>query len=231
MGLLLPLALLNQRQPDASVAVFPSDHFIEEEESFLTHVKAAYDFVERENSKIVLLGIPPSAPESEYGYILANNRWHNVFPFGAREVERFIEKPDPILARKLMLRGGLWNTMVMVFKLNTLLQYIHAVSPEAYRGFEQIYHAVGSANFEKVVEQVFAQTEPFNLSTGLLETLPLRRGRDLLVLPVRGVHWSDWGSEARIMKSLELTENGSYGLESSGALFNSLLRRSAAGSS
>ena len=230
MGLLLPLALLNQRQPDASVAVFPSDHFIEEEESFLTHVKAAYDFVERDNSKIVLLGIPPNAPESEYGYILASNRWHNVFPFGAREVDRFIEKPNPILARKLMLRGGFWNTMVMVFKLKTLLEHLRTISPATYRGFERIYRAVGSANFEKVVKQVFAQAQPFNLSTGFLETLPVQRGHNLLVLPVRGVHWSDWGSAARILKTLELTENGSYGVESSTPLFNSLLKRSLAGS-
>jgi len=230
LGLLLPLAILNQRHPDATVAVFPSDHFIEEEDSFLTHVKAAYDFVERENSKLVLLGIPPSTAETEYGYILANNRWHNVFPFGAREVERFIEKPDPVAARKLMLQGGLWNTMVMVFKLKTLIEYIRAISPRTHRGFEQIYRAVGSASFEQVVKQVFAQAESFNLSTGFLEMLPLHRKRDLVVLPVRGVHWSDWGSEARIMKSLELTENGNYGLESSGALFNSLFRRSAVGS-
>lgn len=203
LGLLLPLALLYQRQPNATVAVFPSDHFIEEENLFLTHVNAAYDFVERENSKIVLLGIPPNSPETEYGYILANNCWHNVFPFGAREVERFVEKPDPILARKIMRRGGLWNTMVMVFKLKTLIEYIRAISPQTHRCFEQIYQAVGSANFEIAVKQVFAQAESFNLSTGFLEMLPLQRKRDLVVLPVRGVHWSDWGSEARIMKTLE----------------------------
>ena len=230
MGLLLPLAQLYQRQPDSTVAVFPSDHFIEEEELFLNHVKAACDFVERENSKIVLLGIPPSAPESEYGYILANNRWHNVFPFGAREVERFVEKPEPVLARKLMLRGGLWNTMVIVFKLKTLIEGIRAVSPQTHRGFEQIYQAADSASFEKVVKQVFAQAESFNLSTGFLQRLPLQRERDLVVLPVRGVHWSDWGSEARIMKTLGLTENSRYSHESSGRLFNSLSRRGVAGS-
>ena len=230
MGLLLPLAQLYQRQPDSTVAVFPSDHFIEEEELFLNHVKAACDFVERENSKIVLLGIPPSAPESEYGDILANNRWHNVFPFGAREVERFVEKPEPVLARKLMLRGGLWNTMVIVFKLKTLIEGIRAVSPQTHRGFEQIYQAADSASFEKVVKQVFAQAESFNLSTGFLQRLPLQRERDLVVLPVRGVHWSDWGSEARIMKTLGLTENSRYSHESSGRLFNSLSRRGVAGS-
>ena len=230
LGLLLPLALLNQRQPDATVAVFPSDHFIEEEERFLNYVKAACDFVERENSKIVLLGIPPSAPESEYGYILANNRWHNVFPFGAREVKRFVEKPDPVLARKLMLRGGLWNTMVIVFKLKPLIERIRAVSPQTHRGFEQIYQAADSANFEKVVKQVFAQAESFNLSTGFLQMLPSQCERDLVVLPVRGVHWSDWGSEARIMETLGLTGNSSYGHESSSGSFNSLSRRGVAGS-
>jgi mannose-1-phosphate guanylyltransferase len=129
-----------------------------------------------------------------------------------------------------MLRGGFWNTMVMVFKLKTLLEYLRTISPVTYRGFEKIYRAVGSANFEKVVKQVFAQAQPFNLSTGFLETLPVQRGHNLLVLPVRGVHWSDWGSEARIMKTLEHAENGSYDLESSSALFNSLFRRSVAGS-
>ena len=230
LGLLLPLAQLYQRQPDATVAVFPSDHFIEEEERFLNYVKAACDFVERENSKIVLLGIPPSAPESEYGYILANNRWHNVFPFGAREVKRFVEKPEPVLARKLMLRGGLWNTMVIVFKLKPLIECIRAVSPQTHRGFEQIYQAADSANFEKVVKQVFAQAESFNLSTGFLQMLPLQCERDLVVLPVRGVHWSDWGSEARIMETLGLTGNSSYDYESSSGSFNSLFRRSVAGS-
>ena len=120
--------------------------------------------------------------------------------------------------------------MVIVFKLKTLIECIRAVSPQTHRGFEQIYQAADSANFEKVVKQVFAQTESFNLSTGFLQMLPLQRERDLVVLPVRGVHWSDWGSEARIMETLGLTGNSSYGHESSGGSFNTLFRRSVAGS-
>ena len=129
-----------------------------------------------------------------------------------------------------MLRGGLWNTMVIVFKLKTLIEYIRAVSARTHRRIEQIYQAADSATFEKVVKQVFAQAESFNLSSGFLQMLPLQRERDLVVLPVRGVHWSDWGSEARIMETFKLTENGKCGLESSGALFTSPLGRSVAGS-
>ena len=229
LGLLLPIAHLYQRQPDATVAVFPSDHFIEEEDLFLTHVEAACRLVEWENSKIVLLGVSPNAPETEYGYILARNQWHNAFPYGAREVARFIEKPDPIMARKVMLQGGFWNTMVMVFKIKSLLEHIRMISPVTYHGFERICRAVGGANLANIVKQVFAQSEPMNLSKGLLETLAMQRERALLVLPVRGVHWSDWGSEVRIMKALEHANTNSIGLESCSNLFKSFLNQKMVG--
>ena len=229
LGLLLPLALLYHRQPNATVSLFPSDHFIAKEDSFLSHVDAACDFVERENSKIVLLGIQPNSTETEYGYILAGNRRHNAFPYGVLEVERFIEKPNAILAKKLILRGGLWNTMVMIFKINSLLQYIREIRPQTCRGFEQLCHAVGRPDFSAIVKQVFAQSEPFNLSSGFLEALAARRGADLLVLPVPQVHWSDWGSAERILKSLDLAENDGYKIACRGELYHSLQTSSVAG--
>jgi len=230
LGLLLPLAQLHRRHPDAIVAVFPSDHFIEQEGLFLTHVEAAYNFVERENSKIVLLGIAPNAPETDYGYILPNNRWHNAFPFGAREVARFIEKPDAILARRLMLRSGFWNTMVMVFKVKTLIEHVRAINPPTYRMFERTDEARSAADFEKRVKQAFDEIAPFNLSKDFLESLAAQRDRALVVLPVRGVHWCDWGSEGRIMKTVKFAKENRIGLESSGAAFNALLKECVAGS-
>jgi len=229
MGLLLSLAQVHRRHPESIIVIFPSDHFIREEDLFLTHVDAACRLVEQNDSNIVLLGIVPNAPETEYGYILASRRWHIAFPFGAREVARFIEKPDPILARKLMLQGGFWNTMVIVFKTKTLLAHIRAISPLIYLGFQRICGAVGGQNFGNVVKQVFAESQPLNLSKGLLEVLAVQRKRSLLVLPVRGVHWCDWGSEERIINTLAHTNRCRFGLEPSGRLFDALLRGKAAG--
>lgn len=230
LGLLLPLAQLHRRHPDAIVAVFPSDHYIAQEGLFLTHVEAAYNFVERENSKIVLLGIAPTSPETDYGYILPNNRWHNAFPFGAREVARFIEKPDPIMARRLILRSGFWNTMVMVFKVGTLIEHVRTINPQAYRMFRRTVEARSAADFEKRVKQAFDEIAPFNLAKDFLETLAAQPDRALVVLPVRGVHWCDWGSEVRIMKTVKFARQDRTGLESSGAAFNALLKECVAGS-
>jgi len=215
LGLLLPLAHIYRTRPDSTVVVFPSDHFIEEETLFLNHVDAAFALVERDSTKTVMLAIAPTHAETDYGYILPSNCRHQALPFGAREVKRFIEKPDPILASKLVLQGGFWNTLVMVFNLRTILGHLRAINPFVYRCFEQICDAVGTAGFNDVVKQVYLRSKPLNLSKGLLEDLAARQPCSLLVLPVRGVHWSDWGSEARIMQSLQQAKDRSFGLKSS----------------
>ena len=220
LGLLLPLAHIYKNCPDSTVVMFPSDHFIEEEGLFLNHVDAAFALVERDSARIVLLAIAPTHAETDYGYILASDRRQNAFPFGAREVKRFIEKPDPIVAHKLVRRGGFWNTMVMVFNLRTILEHLRAINPFAYRCFEQICDAVGTAEFSDVVKQVFLRSEPLNLSKGLLENLAAQQPRSLLVLPVRGVQWSDWGSEERIMSTAGYALDSQFGARSSGHPLN-----------
>jgi len=229
LGLLLALAHIYHVRPDSTVVVFPSDHFIQEEDLFLNHVDAAFGLVERDSERIVLLGIAPTQAETDYGYILPSDRWHNAFPFGAREVKHFIEKPDPILARKLVLRGGFWNTMVMVFNLKMLIEHLRAINPFAYRGFEQICDSMDSAGFAVRVKQIFAKSEPLNLAKGVLEHLAAQRPRFLFVLPVRGVHWSDWGSEERIMSTAGHALNGRLGRKSSSHPFSARLERRAAG--
>jgi hypothetical protein len=69
-----------------------------------------------------------------------------------------------------------------------------------------------------------------NLSKGLLETLAAKRDRTLLVLPVRGVHWSDWGSEDRIFNTMAHAKNCNAGFEWSVGWFNTLRMPKAAGS-
>ncbi|HWH77815.1 MAG TPA: sugar phosphate nucleotidyltransferase [Candidatus Binatus sp.] len=230
VGMLFGLAHLYQSHPDSTVIVFPSDHFIQEEELFLAHVDAACRLVEQDHSKFVLLGVAPTTPETEFGYILPDHHWQNAFPFGARAVTRFIEKPDTVLASKLILQGGFWNTMVMVLNGKTLIEYVRQICPATFRSFESMCQAAGRNKFAKVINQVFAGSEPLNLSRGILQKLALLRERALLVLPVRGVHWNDWGREERIMQTLEHAKNCGLSLESSGDLFNSLLKRNVAGS-
>ncbi|MFZ5875448.1 MAG: sugar phosphate nucleotidyltransferase [Nitrospirota bacterium] len=204
-GLLLPLMHLHAQFGDALVAVFPSDHFILDEAAFMGHVDLACRAVERDPSCVVLLGMEPEGPEPEYGYILPDSDDGQSKPSSARPLSCFIEKPGTDVARDLILRGGLWNTLVMAFQVKTLLGLVREVTPDLYRAFEQIGVAIGTSCEAEVVETTYRMMERVNLSRDVLEVLARRRPSPLRVLPVRGVGWNDWGSEERIVKDLKDT--------------------------
>ena len=202
IGLLLPLAHLLERHPDATVAVFPSDHFISDDDLFMAHVDAAFGIVEQDSAKIVLLGIPPRVAEPEYGYIVPAGDPPSAFPWGARIVSRFVEKPSLGVAQEIVSRGGLWNTLVMVFRAQNFLSYVRAMNNRLYSCFWRIRDALGAHSLIRAIEKIYERAQPVNLSKSFLEELPRRRPSQLLVLPVRGVYWCDCGSEERIVKFL-----------------------------
>jgi len=202
-GILLPLMFLHKRCPEAIVAVFPSDHFILEEERFMNYVRLASQAVEHNPSRVVLLAVEACEPETEYGYIIPRNGVTALFEFGTRHVAGFVEKPCPHLARELVLAGGLWNTMTMVFKLETLLELVRMFYPEIYRSFSYIHKAIGTSKERSTISKIYDLLEPINFSKGLLEKVASRKPDMILVLPIRKVYWSDWGSPIRIRRVLD----------------------------
>lgn len=212
-GVLLPLMHVYKRQPEATVAVFPSDHFVLEGDLFMKHVSLAFHAVERNPSLFVLLGIEPSEPEPEYGYILPKgDREESSSGLTIRRVRRFVEKPDSIAARELILNGGLWNTMVMVFRVKTLLDIVRDVDRELYASFEEIRKAIGTRDETSRVKEIYRRLKPSNFSKGIIEPLPARHPSCLSTLAVRGVLWSDWGlprSIERVLRKIDYREPAS----------------------
>ncbi len=204
-GILLPLMHVYKRYPDSTVAIFPSDHFVTEEELFMSHVDLAFRVVECHPSYLMLLGMQPSTVEPEYGYILPGPRVDFLNPLPVRAVSQFVEKPSHYAAAKLIQKGSLWNTMVMVFEVKLLLDLMQGVAPALYGSFQRIHQVIGSADEMDVVERAYRNMEAVNFSSGLLAAFPADR---LLVLPVRGVSWIDWGSERRIVAALK--ENSGF---------------------
>jgi mannose-1-phosphate guanylyltransferase len=207
-GLLLPLIHLYKHYPYSTVAVFPSDHFIQEESRFMLYVHLAFRLVEKDPSKMILLGVEPSGPEPEYGYILPGQQIADSYALGVREISGFIEKPTPNSARTIIGNGGLWNTMVMIFSSAYLLNRIREIAAAFYASFQRIEEAMGKAQFPDVVRDVYKGLTPTNFSRSVLEVLSAKHSSGLAVLPLRGVHWSDWGSKQRILATLGQIEDG-----------------------
>jgi mannose-1-phosphate guanylyltransferase len=201
-GVLLPLMHLHKRDPAAVVTVFPSDHFIREEDLFMQHVARAFEIVESDGSRIVLLGTEPNEPDPGYGYILYDTRLDNPELDGGRTIELFVEKPSADAAKMIMSKGALWNTGILVVTCQTLLQAIKSAMPELYRSFELIQDAIGTPDEQQVIERVYKKLPSVNFSKGVLDILSYENRQNLRVLPVRGVTWKNWGISARLSKTL-----------------------------
>lgn len=198
-GVLLPLASIYRNDPVSTVAIFPADHFILEENRFMEHVRAARSAVQLFPEKIVLLGIEPDAPEAEYGWIQPGKRFLDLNNMEIRQVERFHEKPHSTTANDFFKKGFLWNTLVMVTRCSTLWKLVLEALPGMRDPFEKILKALGTSEEQQVIHQEYQKIESATISHGVLEKHPSR----LLVAKVKEVFWSDWGNGPRVLDSLK----------------------------
>ena len=197
-GILLPLAHITNRDPAASVVVFPSDHFIRDEEGFMRAVKDALAALAKNPDKMILLGMTPqTGEETEYGYIVGVGRkLHNG---AATPVIGFVEKPPLAQAKQLIQRGALWNTMVFAVHNAALWDMVQRTSPALYHAFRLIQVRLRTGCSGHVLEHVYQAIPNVNFSSGICAPLTSR----LCVLPVGDVGWSDWGTVGSIVRTVQ----------------------------
>jgi len=184
--------------PMDAVAVFPSDHYVSDDDLFMAHVDSAFTAVGARPDLVVLLGIAPESPEVEYGWIEPAEPIPTPEPAALYRVGRFWEKPSPIRARMLLARGCLWNTFVMVARVPALLTLIRRAMPGLSYSFTAASPAIDTLLEGEAIRTLYSQIPSTNFSREVLAMRPA----NLAVLPVSGVSWSDLGNPRRVMATL-----------------------------
>jgi mannose-1-phosphate guanylyltransferase len=197
-GIFFPLTYVRAADPDATVAIFPSDHFIFPEDRFIAQVRAAGAAARELRDKVILLGVVPETAEPEYGWIDPGAELGPVRAGSVRTVRNFIEKPDAVAALKAHARGGLWNSFVMTARAETLWRMGHQCFPDMMPLFETLGEVIGTAVEGPVVESIYQTLAPENFSSGLLQRMP----ESVAVMELKDVLWSDWGRPERIAESI-----------------------------
>ncbi|MBI5201276.1 MAG: NTP transferase domain-containing protein [Elusimicrobia bacterium] len=198
-GVFLPLTYVLALDPQATVAVFPSDHFIQPPEAFRDRLEEAVNLAERLADRIVLLGAAPDRPEPEYGWIETGERVPGASA-EVRAVTRFVEKPVLAEAAALHRAGALWNTFIMVFKGETLWNLAGRCLPSMMSRFHELRLGLEGRGELPDLGRLYEGLEPANFSRDLL-TLAAPR---CVAMPLSGVQWSDWGRPERIAETLNV---------------------------
>jgi len=183
---------LMSRNPDATVVVTPSDHLITGEANFQTTVLTALNEA-AVSDKLYTIGIQPTRPETNFGYIQANKNIGKVFDkHTAYQVKTFTEKPDADLAKVFLeTKEFFWNSGMFIWNLKAIKSEIERCLPEVttlFSGGEKFYY---SSDEDKFITKVYEDCPSISIDYGVME----KTSKAWVFLSDFG--WSDvgtWGS-------------------------------------
>jgi len=196
-AILWSLLSIRKRDPDAVVGFFPSDHHYAEEDRFLAGIDLAFDAALSHGS-VVLVGAAARYAAPDYGWIEAEA--HISDATGVLRVKRFWEKPSLHVAQQLLERGCIWNTFVMLGRVEAFLDLIQAAEPEIFEMFHRVFESsAGDKNQSFAAAKLDTLYQRLNSADFSNQVLSRTRPNTLGVFSLGDVGWTDLGDPGRVM--------------------------------
>ena len=160
---------LLKRDPQARMVVTPSDHMIDNEELFAETIRKAFDYIE-ENDVLMTLGVVPTRPDTNYGYIQAyggSDVYKNDKPM---QVKTFTEKPDRDLAKVFISTGEFfWNAGIFLWKAETIRKKMEKYLPEVTALFKGWENALGTSVEYEFIARAYTGCRNISIDYGVME--------------------------------------------------------------
>ncbi len=202
----LSAALVRARDPEAAFAILPADHVIAETERFQGTLSAAFR-IARGNDVLVVIGIPPTAPLSSFGYIEAETEPVATEGRLIYAVRRFVEKPDVETARRyLNEKRYYWNAGMFVWSLAALDRALSRHAPHLAELSRRLAAAAGHPDFEAVVRTAYAGIEKISIDYALME-----KADNIRMIPA-DFTWDDVGSWTALRNHFPADPNGNVAI-------------------
>jgi mannose-1-phosphate guanylyltransferase len=187
---------------DALLAVLPADHFIANPERYRIIVKAALELA-REKQRMVVLGIPPTRPETGFGYIERMGDALDSRGFPVFAVRRFTEKPALAVAKEYAGSGDYhWNAGMFFWRVSTFLESLNHYLPKTYTALESLAESIGKRSYDRNLRTIYPALENISVDYAVLERATQEPGEPRVFVIPAEVGWSDIGSWAAVYELL-----------------------------
>jgi mannose-1-phosphate guanylyltransferase len=184
---------------DAVMAVLSSDSHITDVHAYRRLLRVALQHASAAGH-LVVLGVPPTRPETGYGYIergepLANAE--NIFA-----VHRFTEKPALDVAREYLASGKyFWNAGMFFWRVSTFLDLLRRFLPATHAALDTLAKTIGTRRYPAALKKIYPQLENISVDYAIVEPASktsaasgaANSGAAVSVIPA-DVGWSDIGS-------------------------------------
>ena len=195
----LSAAVIAERDPNAVIGIFTADHIITPMDSFCYAVEQAYNAAEKNEDALVTMGVRPTRPDTNYGYVLRGERIGD----GMYEVKKFTEKPNVEKAMKYLASGEYyWNSGMFTWRAATILDQLAKQLPQSYEAIMKIAAAWQTESRQHTLESLYPDLMKISIDFAVME----RADRVLAV--EMNCHWVDVGSWPAIESVIHADSDG-----------------------
>jgi len=183
---------------DPLMLVLPSDHLIRDADAFRSAVITAAESAQE--GWLMAFGIPPSIPETGYGYLRAGTKIADR----SYRIDAFLEKPDRQTAQRLLDNGDCyWNGGMSLFRCSRLIEEMQQHAPAVLSACrEGIARAATNGCLLTLDADAYAHSPDISIDYALME----RTSNAAMVELSAG--WSDIGSWASVWDSAQHDDAG-----------------------
>jgi len=190
---------LLQEDPDAVLASLHADHAIRPWQSFQELIRRGGELA-KEIRRLFTIAIPPTRPETGYGYIQPGEKLATSEGLDAFSVQSFVEKPDRERAEEYVEAGYLWNSGIFLWRADLFLEEVRAVAPELAKLLPLLE--------DGDVESFFREAPNISVDEAILE-------RSDRVASIRATfEWDDVGGWEALCRTRPADEDGNVALGS-----------------
>lgn len=189
---------IQKENPDAVMIVAPSDHWIEDEQTFSKNVQQAFDFCQ-ENDALMTLGIQPTFPNTGFGYI----EFDKSAATAIKPVHQFREKPDYETAKSFISQGNfLWNAGIFMWSAKNVVKAFQKNQPSLFELFEKGISVYNTDQESDFIAENYPNAENISVDYAIME-----QSNNVYVLPAE-FDWNDLGTWGSLYDKLDKDGSG-----------------------
>ncbi len=181
-------SILIKEIPDKQPIIFLSaDHLIDKVSKFNREIKKNKKFLNDKN--IFIFGIKPTVASDQFGYLVSTNRKNKL-----NKVKKFVEKPKKLRAKKIIKKGGFWNSGMFFLRKDSLIYNFKKYQKSIYQNsLKAISKGKFKNNIYSLNKKAFSKNPSKSFDYAILE-----KAKEIFAINLN-IPWSDLGSWKEIL--------------------------------
>ena len=211
MAMAVGALVIQERDPDAVVMNFASDHVVQHDDEFQHVMRAATENAEDPNY-MVTVGISPTFPHTGMGYIKIGKELRKTNRLPVFQVDSFTEKPNETTAKAFISTGKyFWNANNYVWSVKAVEAAFLKHAPKTANALDELRKHLGKSTWQTALEKAYDSVDSISIDYAISE-----KADNLLLIP-GDFGWNDVGDWKVVYDLTKKDQNGNVILREEGS--------------